>query len=125
MVTSTPGRLLLVDDDADIRAVLQDFLEEEGYSVSTACNGREALTLLRQDGVPCVILLDLMMPIMDGWQFLEFKNSDDQLSPIPVVVISAYRDSTPHEGVAATLAKPLDVDRLLAVVQQHCGGRAS
>lgn len=113
--------LLVVDDDADIRAVLQDFLEGEGYDVATAGNGREALTVLRENGVPCVILLDLMMPIMDGWQFLEFKNTDEQLARIPVVVISAYRDQLPRQGIAEVLAKPIDVDRLLTVVQHHCG----
>src|SRR5437868_4530767 len=81
--------VLIVDDHDDIRAILRDVLVEEGYDVLVACNGEEGLTKLRGAVRPCVVLLDLMMPVMDGWQLLEAMRADHHLRAIPVMVLSA------------------------------------
>jgi CheY-like chemotaxis protein len=118
-------RILVVDDDADIRGTLCDLLEAEGYEVSSASNGSEALELLRADPGrrPSVILLDLMMPVMSGWQFLSVRKDDPELAPIPVAVISAsndFRESIKGLAVNESLSKPLDFDRLLGAVERCC-----
>ena len=116
--------ILLVDDDLNIRMVLAEILEDEGYNVASAANGLEALRYLRQQQeLPCLILLDLMMPGMNGWDFRQEQQQDPQIAGIPVVVISAD-SSLPQKAaslaVTAYLQKPIDLDRLLATVSQHC-----
>ena len=118
---TTVGRLvLLVDDDADIRAALTDFLRDEGFVVHTARNGREALKWLRDNGdQPNVVLLDLMMPVMDGRAFLDARESDPQLSAIPVVVVSAdprRTDLASGHPRCVVLAKPVVPERLLQAI---------
>jgi two-component system response regulator CpxR len=110
----TPRRpnVLVVDDDDSIREVLAEVLRDEGYDVSCAGNGEQALTELREHGPPDLMLLDLMMPVMSGWELLELLQSSDDLSRIPVVVVSAMN----APGVCEHLAKPIDLDRLLATV---------
>src|SRR5262245_34872901 len=85
----TSSRVLIVDDDYDIRATLHEILSDEGYDVASSANGFEALQALRSGTAPCLILLDLMMPVMDGWQFRAQQLSDPTLASIPVVVLSA------------------------------------
>ncbi len=113
--------LLVVEDDPDIREALSDLLEGEGYAVRTAANGVEALHRLAAKPRPCVILLDLMMPVMNGWEFLVEKNRSQALSQIPVVVVSAVNGGAPN--VSAIMPKPLDVDRLLSIVRALCFGK--
>lgn len=109
------GTILIVDDDADIRAVLSEFLEGEGYAVATAGNGREALTYLRLHPLTSLILLDLMMPIMNGYQFIAERQLDEAVSAIPVVVMTARGAiGTGLPGVTRVLPKPMDLDDLLA-----------
>src|SRR5687768_13520104 len=88
------GRLILVvDDDIDIREAIQDTLEEEGFRVESAPDGAAALERLRAlPYEPCLVLLDLMMPVMDGWEFLAARKEDPRLASIPITVISASRD---------------------------------
>lgn len=116
--------ILIVDDDDDIRELLAEFLEDEGYRVTTARNGLDALTLLRAGGtLPRMILLDLMMPVMNGFQFLEAFRRDPALSPIPVAVVSAHGGLGPAERAviaAPILAKPLALPRLLQIVGELC-----
>ena len=116
--------ILVVEDDGAVRETLQDLLEEEGYRVSPAANGREALERLRAGGgVPCLVLLDLQMPVMDGWQFRKEMRGDAALAGIPVVVISADAGlERKLEGMAAAavLPKPVELGRLLATVQRLC-----
>src|SRR5215213_7431302 len=81
--------ILVVDDDHAIRDSLTELLEDEGYVVARAENGQEALEFLRSNGAPCLILLDLMMPVMDGYEFMDRTQGDPQLADIPVVVITA------------------------------------
>jgi two-component system chemotaxis response regulator CheY len=115
--------VLVVEDDEAIRDSVVDILEVEGYSVASAGNGREALDVLAQSQRPCVVLLDLMMPEMDGWEFVASLRSDSCLSTIPVVVTTAT-SAAPPGGVALVLRKPIRVDALLDAVAAHCA-RAS
>lgn len=118
---STPAmEVLVVDDDVDIREALSDTLEHRGYAVVTARNGREALDFLRSRRPPAVILLDLMMPVMDGYEFLEARQSDPALSAIPVVIISAGQgvDRARLGTSAPVLSKPVRLAELLATFRQ-------
>lgn len=113
--------MLVVDDDQDIRDALCELLVDEGYQVAAAANGAEALDYLRSRELPCVILLDLMMPIMDGWEFRRQQQGDAKLSGIPVVVITAageHRAST--IAVDRILPKPLQLDHVLETLQAFC-----
>jgi two-component system, OmpR family, response regulator MprA len=111
--------VLVVDDDPDIRAFVADLLADEGYDVRTAANGRDALGVLAS-WRPDVILLDLMMPEMDGWAFLARQRLHRDLVRIPVVVMSArynLKDGAGHIPAADVVAKPFAIDRLLAKVE--------
>lgn len=122
IVTRLP-RILVVDDDSDLRGSLVDVLEEEGYEVSCANNGEEALRAL-SGGAPDAILLDLTMPVMDGWTFRDLQRSDPRIAGIPTVVISAaYSDPHAVEDLAADafLAKPFEVSNLTDTLQRLCG----
>jgi CheY-like chemotaxis protein len=113
--------ILLVDDDQDIRAALSDVLGDEGFVVSTAGNGREAMRWLRdRRPASCLILLDLMMPVMDGNAFLREKRADPALVGFPVVLVTASSVAPPVEwtpDVRACLGKPFKMDRLLAAIR--------
>jgi CheY-like chemotaxis protein len=124
-MTHHPGEaIVVVEDDADTREALGDLLRLLGYTVATAENGRRALDLLRtMEDTPCLILLDIMMPIMNGWQFLEEQRADPKLSNIPVVVLSADVSASARAdevAVAAFLNKPVNVGALSATVARHC-----
>jgi CheY-like chemotaxis protein len=114
-------RILVVDDDPDIRETLAELLQEEGYGVTSAAHGGEALSALRTEPRPGLILLDLMMPIMDGWQFRAEQRRDASIASIPVVIISATgRDDVVSAlGAAQFLKKPINLEQLLAAVEQH------
>ena len=112
--------VLLVDDDEDVRDSLGDVIKLRGFSLQTASNGLEALQLLQNEGLPCVILLDLVMPVMDGWQFLTKLQALPELSSVPVVVISAHAASNPPTGVDRILAKPIELADLYAAIEEHC-----
>lgn len=117
--------ILVVEDDTDIREALMGVLEEEGYDVVGAGNGREALDALREGPRPALILLDLMMPFMNGWQFRAEQKLDANLSEIPVVVVSA--DANVGQKAASLeavghLKKPVELDALLAVVARFARG---
>lgn len=122
-MTNTYGRcktILIVEDDDDIRNVMIDLLESEGYVAQAATNGKEALDLLGTMAKPCLVLLDMMMPIMNGRQFLDKVMSDVVLAPIPVLIVSAVADKTNTEGSVGFLKKPIDIDVVLNVVSQYC-----
>jgi len=116
-VTSRRNRILVVDDDADIRDALEQVLLSAGNRVSTAKNGKDALDLI-QTIRPDVILLDLMMPVMDGFRFREAQKQDRTLADIPVVIISAVaaQNAAALGDVAACLAKPFSIDVLLDTI---------
>ncbi len=116
--------ILLVDDDLNIRTVITEILEDEGYRVASAANGQEALHYLQQQAdAPCLILLDLMMPVMNGWDFRRAQQQDPQLAGIPVVVISADNSIQYKAANLAAddyLAKPIDIDHLILTVSRFC-----
>jgi CheY-like chemotaxis protein len=114
------SHILIVEDDEDIREVLATLLAGEGYSVATAMEGRHALSLLAAGPTPSLILLDLMMPGMNGWDFLATLPSHPAFAAIPVVVLSATTNSPPP-GASEFLPKPVDLGRLLDVVKQYAG----
>ena len=115
--------ILIIDDDADVRNTLGELLADEGYTVVTAVHGLDALAKLRRDGQPkpCVILLDLMMPVMTGAEFYAEQQRDPYLAPIPVVIISA--DGNVQQKAAAYggvyLAKPLRIETVLDAIERH------
>lgn len=115
--------VLIVDDDPEIREALTDALEGRGYNVGVAGHGGEALDWLSRSPAPCLIVLDLMMPTMDGYEFMEQQKLDPALADIPVVIITAGRHPSPPKvlEVAEVLHKPLARDRFMTIVQRHCG----
>ena len=101
--------------------MLGRFLELEGFRVELASNGKQALERLHSGVHPCVILLDLMMPVMDGWQFRRQQVQDQQLAGIPVIVVSAAgKDRISEIDANAYLSKPVDLEQLLERVTQYC-----
>jgi CheY-like chemotaxis protein len=115
--------ILVVEDEADIRETLALVLEAEGFEVATASDGTEALHYLRECPPPCLILLDLMMPGMNGWEFRRQQRQDAALAKIPVLIVSAVADqpgAAPALDAADFLKKPLDIPTLLAKVDRHC-----
>jgi CheY-like chemotaxis protein len=124
MTTEAPSdkTIMVVEDDAATRDALTLILSAEGFAVLGAANGQEALTLLRGSSRPDLILLDLMMPIMDGWQFRREQTQDPSLSAIPVVVLSAdgnVRQKAASLHVADYLQKPVEMESLLEVIQRR------
>ncbi|MCZ7687359.1 MAG: response regulator [Sandaracinaceae bacterium] len=116
------GCVLIVEDDPDIRETLQHILESAGYEAPAAANGREALDRLARMKAPCLVLLDLMMPVMDGWAFLKALDQDEALAGVPIVIVSAYTDRAGSlERAAQVLKKPVDIQALMDVVREHCG----
>ena len=119
------GCILVVDDDLDILESMSRLLKSAGYDVVTATDGQLALDRLRGGTTPSVILLDLMMPGMNGWQFLDELHRDPSLTAIPVVIVSggSYREREIKSlGVAGYLKKPFDASTLLAMVEQFRSG---
>lgn len=118
--------VLIVDDDTGIRELLCQVLEDEAFTTATCFDGADALEYLRTaDSLPCTILLDLMMPRMDGWAFRQAQLQDPVLATIPVIVLSARPDLAAQSqvlGVTNVLSKPIDLMRLVMTVQAQCGG---
>jgi CheY-like chemotaxis protein len=115
--------ILIVEDDALTREALTVMLQEDGYRVCGAANGQDALERLRQGRPPDLILLDLMMPVMNGWDFMHAQMGDPSLAAIPVVICSGTSDCKQQAaalGAAAYLKKPIEVDALLRTIRNHC-----
>lgn len=112
--------VLVVDDDPSIRRMIVAALRREGYSFHEAPNGRDALAIMREHQ-PDVVLLDLMMPVLSGWDVLRERNADPSLRRIPVIVVSANRDpavaTAVDAGICAFLPKPFDIGTLSALVR--------
>src|SRR4051812_25752317 len=120
----TPGAhaseqpILIVEDDEPVRDAIREVLEDEGYKTAGAANGEEALRWLEQTPRPCLILLDLMMPVMNGWETLYALRSSADLAGIPVVVISALSGARAPDGVPL-VSKPIQVQTLLRVIEEY------
>lgn len=116
--------VLIVEDDEDVRETIAEVLEDQHISWIAAPNGAEALAALERAPSPCVILLDLMMPVMDGWEFRRVLLEDPRLAEVPVVILSAHSDLQKAAAAlraAAHLPKPIQLERLVDVVEEHCG----
>jgi CheY-like chemotaxis protein len=119
-VVSAPS-VLIVEDDPDTREMIGRFLELEGFTVAFAANGKQALDRLDAGTPTCVILLDLMMPVMDGWEFRRQQIRQARLARIPVVVVSAAgQDLIEQIHADRYLTKPLDLEELLRTVTRFC-----
>ncbi|HTO99460.1 MAG TPA: response regulator [Myxococcales bacterium] len=121
---SSRGTVLVVEDDNDIREAIAEILEDGEYRALRAANGEIALEKLRGEASPpCLILLDMMMPVMDGREFRARQQEDESLRKIPVIVLSAHADAARtacQMQVAGYLKKPLDLPELLRTVEHYC-----
>lgn len=117
--------ILIVEDDLDLREALSEVLRDEGYTVAMAADGREALDHLRRQSRPSLILLDLTMPVMNGWQFRAEQRQDPDLSGIPVVVLSAgdrLAEQVAPLGITDYVRKPIQLSHLLRLIERYCSG---
>ena len=113
--------VLIIDDDPDLLEATSFALENEGFGIATARHGEEALQRLRVGEPPAIVLLDLMMPVMNGWQFLEEVAKVPSLKAIPVVVLTAGA-RVEVSGAVEVLHKPVDLGLLIEVVERHASG---
>jgi CheY-like chemotaxis protein len=121
----TAGSVLVVEDDPDLRAVYADVLAAEGYQVSVAADGYEAIAILTDGGVPCAVLLDLRMPGMNGWELADRMHNTADWQAVPIIVVAAHylvADEARKIGAEAWLQKPVSLPRLVSVVQRMCRG---
>ena len=121
--STSSGIVLVVDDDPDIRDALCELLEDEGYRAVSASNGQEALAYLNSNEPPCVILLDLMMPVADGWWFRSEVAQRARFADVPIVVLSGARLTEEQVNtlhVDGYLKKPVDLAELLTMVGRFC-----
>src|SRR3954471_4273683 len=116
--------VMIVEDDRDVRETIADILTDNSYQPILASNGAEALAELRAAAAkPCVILLDIMMPVMNGWEFRARQRTEADLSEIPVVVISAHADASwaaSEMEAAGFLRKPVKLESLLESISRFC-----
>jgi CheY-like chemotaxis protein len=118
MVSAGDSRVLIVEDDEDVREMLKEILEAQGYRVHTAVNGREALTLLDGGLEPRVVLLDLFMPVVDGWEVYETLRRDGRLETMTVIITTSATHRIP--AGASVLEKPLDFEQVIRAVAAVC-----
>lgn len=114
-------RVLLVDDDEDIRTTLGAILVAEGYDVIEARNGLHALQQLMRIPPADVILLDMTMPLMTGFEFLDMKKEDPRIRDIPVIAVTVHAKAAELPGVASVVRKPFDLEQLLALLREVFG----
>lgn len=117
------GEVLIVEDDPEIRAALRDLLSDEGCTLVEAANGLQAIELLKEGSRPSLIILDLAMPIVNGWEFRIAQRAIPAIAEIPVVVLSARPEKAGDLAwmqVADFFPKPIDVDRFLGTVRRYC-----
>jgi CheY-like chemotaxis protein len=116
------GIIFIVDDDAEIRTMLGLVLRLGGYESTSACNGQEALDRLKDGLHPTLILLDLMMPVMSGWDFLTALQREDAWKNIPVLALTGYSSMIgqhPIPGTIGVVTKPLDVPKFFEIVARY------
>src|SRR5438874_582478 len=113
-----PRCVLLVEDDEDIRETLTEILRAEDYDVVPAKHGAEALDLLSKGVHPCVAVVDLMMPVLSGWELIGLMRADQMFSSIPIVVTSAFTDKAPSAD--RVIPKPLNLEAVLSAVGDCC-----
>ncbi len=113
--------VLIVEDEEGIRENLKQLIELEGYRVFTAINGEEGIRVLHKIERPCLILLDLLMPVMNGMEFLTAKSHDDMIAQIPVCVVSGVAEKPSLKGTVGFVKKPIDLKILLKFIKRYCG----
>jgi CheY-like chemotaxis protein len=114
--------ILLVEDNDDIREVVGELLRDEGYEVLEAEHGAAALAQLeKMHGQPCLVLLDMMMPVMSGTELLKVLHDSHRLAPLPVVVLSAASEAQDVPEAQGFIRKPADPEVLIAMVKEFCG----
>ena len=118
----TKARVTVIEDDDDLREAICLMLYYDGYEASGFSNAREAIHRLEDGHHSDVILLDLMMPVMNGWEFCEYRAGATALARVPVIVITARRAVTPPPGVSDVLLKPFDADALHDVISRVLAG---
>ncbi len=111
--------VLVVEDEQELREMMRDALELNGYAVVAAEHGGDALAKLPAIDSLCLVILDLVMPVMDGWEFLARLRADTALASVPVVVYTSAAGQAPA-GVTRVIQKPLMFDRLLSIVRDYC-----
>ncbi|MBL8949215.1 MAG: response regulator [Myxococcaceae bacterium] len=111
-------KVMIVDDETDIRESLREVFEDEGYEVATAANGAEALSLLAKNDPPCAMVLDLIMPEVGGVEVYQKMQTDPRLSRVPVIISTSDPSRAPS-GVLI-MKKPIDLNRLLETVHRYC-----
>jgi two-component system, chemotaxis family, chemotaxis protein CheY len=120
-MTATCIDILLAEDDEDLREAMVETLSDAGYTVEAVGNGRDAIEWLEDAAhLPKLILLDLMMPVMDGWQFLEKREKTPRVAAVPVVVLSASAKFDSTNDTVLFMRKPIAVKPLLAIVASYC-----
>jgi CheY-like chemotaxis protein len=124
MGTADCHGVLIVEDDEGVRDALRSVLEDEGFQVRSAENGVQALDALRAGPLPCVMLLDLMMPMMNGFELSDQLRQDPVLADLPVVIITAAHAPVLPRAIRV-MRKPIRINELVAVVREYCGPPAS
>jgi CheY-like chemotaxis protein len=112
--------VLIVEDDHSIRELYKEVIEFGGFKVHTAGNGLEALNQLRETPAPCLIILDMMMPVMNGREFLDVIKKDNELAKIPIYVFSANANTALAEGSLGLFPKPVELEQIMQIVSKHC-----
>jgi CheY-like chemotaxis protein len=114
-----PACVLLVEDEPELREAMATTLRLEGHRVKTASDGMQALDQLRDGYLPAVVVLDLVMPVLNGLEFLKIARGDERLRSVPVITITSTEEELPF-GAQAIIRKPADKDVLLGMVEAHC-----
>jgi two-component system, chemotaxis family, chemotaxis protein CheY len=115
------GTVVIADDDDVLREVVQEVVEEEGYRVVPAHDGEELLRLVPALPHPCLVLLDLKMPKVDGLAFLDRIQGEPEWADVPIILFTAAADVSGHPRAVGVLNKPFDLDALLRLLAGHCG----
>jgi CheY-like chemotaxis protein len=118
---SHKAQVLVVDDDQGVREAMTELLQIEGFAVIAAANGRDALELMKVEN-PSLVLLDLVMPVTNGWEFLRYRKAQPSLAKIPVIVTSAVIDraaGAQAEGADEVLLKPVNIEKLMNLVKRY------
>ena len=110
--------ILIVDDESDVRESLQEYLEDEGFTVASVANGADALTFLERSDLPCMVILDLIMPVVTGNEVYDRMQGNPRLAAVPVVVSTSDPSRAPSG--ATVIKKPVDLRRLVGYVRAHC-----